>query len=94
MPRYYFHLTTGGEVLSDDDGSDLIDVDAAREEGLKAAREILSQSLVAGGQLDLTQQIDVADEAGRTLLTIPFRTAVRLEVPVDDTHAVVSASNL
>ena len=83
MPRCYFHLTTGGETLNDDEGSDLIDVEAAREEGLKAAREILSISLVASGQLDLTQQIDIADEAGRTLLVIPFRSAVSVEVPVE-----------
>ena len=83
MPRYYFHLATGGEILNDYEGSDLIDVEAARKEGLRAAREILSISLVASGQLDLIQQIDITDEAGRTLLAIPFRSAVSVEVPVE-----------
>jgi Domain of unknown function (DUF6894) len=61
--------------------SDLIDVEAAHGQALKAAREILSQSLLASGRLDLAQQIDIANEAGRTLLAVPFGTAVTMELP-------------
>jgi hypothetical protein len=81
MPHCYFHLTAGAVLLRDEEGSDLIDVEAARGQALKAAREILSQSLLASGRLDLAQQIDIADGAGRTLLAVPFGTAVTVELP-------------
>ena len=64
MSQYYFHLIAGAVVLRDEEGSDLIDVEAARGQALKAAREILSQSLLASGRLNLAQQIDIADERG------------------------------
>jgi uncharacterized protein DUF6894 len=43
MPMYYFHLLDD-ETLSDVDGTDLIDVDAARAHATVVARELMLNS--------------------------------------------------
>jgi hypothetical protein len=43
MPRYYFHLDDD-EKLVDTDGTDLVDVDAAREHAAAVARELTANS--------------------------------------------------
>jgi hypothetical protein len=43
MPRYYFHLDDD-EKLVDADGTDLVDVDAAREHAAAVARELTAHS--------------------------------------------------
>lgn len=40
MPLYFFHLSNGVEILPDDDGIELADVQAAHDEALTAAREL------------------------------------------------------
>jgi hypothetical protein len=42
MPRYYFH-TEDGRSLGDNEGVELVDLDAAKAEGLTTLGEILSK---------------------------------------------------
>jgi Domain of unknown function (DUF6894) len=42
MPHYYLHIRDGTELVEDPDGTDLPDLEAARQEALEGAREMLA----------------------------------------------------
>jgi hypothetical protein len=44
MPRYYFNVRQNKFLLKDDEGADLADLNAVREEAVASAREILSEA--------------------------------------------------
>jgi hypothetical protein len=76
MARFYFHIRRGDEFVRDTEGVDFPDVEAARREGLLAAREMLAEMLLNNEIVD-GQQFEIADEGGDTVATIPFRSAIR-----------------
>ncbi len=71
MPRYYFHVRNGPSVDQDHDGMDLPDLEAAHAEALRTASELLGEVPGFGPQT----MIEVTDEAGRMVLTVPFSEA-------------------
>jgi hypothetical protein len=73
MPRYYFHIRRG-DVFEDKDpdGEDLFDLEDAHAEALQVARDYWED----WGPLDTGTVIDVVDEAGRTVLTVPISEAI------------------
>ena len=77
MPRFHLHLQDG-ERLCDEHGMVFDGLDAAREEAVRAARDMMCDQ-VRRGYLSLRDRIEITDEAGRELLTLRFREAVRLE---------------
>ena len=48
MPRYFFHLDECGTVIADPEGSELPDLDAARERAGLEARQIMSAEIKQG----------------------------------------------
>jgi hypothetical protein len=46
MPRYYFHIREGDEMVRDEEGLDCEDARTARHEAIESAREIMSESLL------------------------------------------------
>ncbi len=50
MARYFLHLVDGDDVICDPEGSDLPSIDAAREQALLSAREILAEAIKLGAQ--------------------------------------------
>src|SRR5688572_20597270 len=44
MPRYYFHVRTGGSLRRDPDGRDLPDIDAARKSAVAMACRTWSEN--------------------------------------------------
>ena len=76
MPRYFFHLRSSDQRIDDPEGSELPDLLSARAEALEAARQILSETLRAGGILD-GQAFEIADEAGHVLDVVPLKSAIR-----------------
>lgn len=38
MPRYFFHVVEGTHIIFDDEGSDLLDLDAVQKEAVQSAR--------------------------------------------------------
>jgi len=77
MPRFFFNLRN--EISVDDkEGQDLPDSDRAREVAVHHARGIMSED-VKDGRLVLRDEIDVVDEQGETILTLPFRDAIDIE---------------
>jgi hypothetical protein len=73
MPLYYCHIRNRDELEVDPDGTELPDIDAALTEALKVARELTAE--IPG--YDGSTVIEIADEDGRTVLTLPFSDALR-----------------
>lgn len=77
MPRYYFHLHNG-TTARDEEGRELPDLEAARQEAISAARELMGEDLKAG-LLRLGHRIEIGDADGSELLVVPFAEAVMIE---------------
>lgn len=84
MPHYHFNLHNSVGFVEDEEGRDLSDLDAARQEGLDDIRSIVAED-VRHGRLDLCGRLEVVDGAGRLLLTLAFADALDIsdapEVP-------------
>ena len=76
MAKFYFHIRRGEELVTDEQGVDLPDVEAARNEGLLAAREILAEMLLHNEVVD-GQEFQIANDQGELVATIPFRSVIR-----------------
>lgn len=48
MPRFFFTVLSGKNVLDDQEGSDLLSPDHAIEEALKDARALMSEAILQG----------------------------------------------
>ena len=77
MGRYFFHLYECGTASLDDTGIEHDDIEDVRAEACKAAREVMCAELQEG-RLCLACYIEVKDEAGAVVLTVPFRDAVTI----------------
>jgi hypothetical protein len=71
MPRYFFNLVMGKVVHYDRKGSDLEGAEAARQFALQSARDLTMRRLTHKA-LPSECSIEVADESGNVLLTVPF----------------------
>jgi hypothetical protein len=67
MPRYFFNIRDGYEVDEDEEGVELPDLEAAKAEALATVEE-LRDELADAGNIEL----EITDETGRRLLTVPF----------------------
>ncbi|QFU16521.1 DUF6894 family protein [Microvirga thermotolerans] len=67
MPRFYFNIRDGYELDEDEEGIELPDLEAARAEALATVEELRGQ-LADAANIEL----EIADESGRRLLTVPF----------------------
>jgi hypothetical protein len=74
MPMYYFHIRDGSTFEIDPDGTELPDISAAHAEALKVAHELLREVADLGQKAVL----EIADEHGRTVLTMPLSDALWL----------------
>lgn len=77
MRTYFFHLEMCGVSYPDEEGRRLSDPEAARQMAVLDARELLSGE-VRAGRLCLDCLINVADETGEVLLSVPFHETVML----------------
>lgn len=82
MPRYFFHVYDD-LIIRDQDGIDFADAEAACAAALAGAREMMCDQLMKG-RLCLYHCIEVEDEGGKTILTLPFGEAVRIETAKPD----------
>ena len=74
MPRYYFHIHDGREIL-DDDGLELPDLAAAREMAILNSGEILKNGAGPGMWAGEPWRMWVTDEpggGGKTFFTLQF----------------------
>ena len=77
MPNYFFHIYDATGTLQDDEGMVLPNLDAARTEAIQSAREILAETIRAGGVVD-GRRFEVADESGDILFVVPFADVLKL----------------
>ena len=69
MRRYFFHIHDGASSL-DDEGTELPSLDAAREEALRTAGELLRDRRAPWN--GTPWRMEVTDEAGEILFTLGF----------------------
>lgn len=82
MARFFFDIHVGPYLISDDEGQELPNAEAARNEALKVLPEIARDRLPNEHQRDFT--CDVRDESGQVIYTVtlsvssfrPLRSAV------------------
>ena len=77
MSRYFFHVYSDAVAL-DEDGQDLASPAIAREAALLAAREFAAEEISQRGQLNLRHRVEVEDEQGRPVFTLPFSAAFKI----------------
>lgn len=77
MPKFFFNLRDDVWV-EDCEGKELPDAAKAREEAVRYARGMMSED-VKDGRLVLKDEIDIVDEKGDPVLTLPFRDAIDIE---------------
>ena len=80
MPRYFFHLRDGGDVLLDPEGRKLHGLDDVARQALFEARSLISQEALQG-LIDLTQRIEVEDERRNLVHRLAFTEAVDIVKP-------------
>jgi hypothetical protein len=66
MSRFYFHLRDGDQLVTDDEGTDLPDLFAARREAVLCARELVAEA-IKSGRRRVPEFLIIADETGREL---------------------------
>ncbi|MGZ8352808.1 MAG: DUF6894 family protein [Allosphingosinicella sp.] len=74
MPRYFFDLHNDIESR-DHEGKELPNLAAAREKATASDREMICSSIQTRGSVNLDHRIDVRDETGDVVMTVPFREA-------------------
>ena len=80
VPQFFFHIR-GGEIECDDEeGMDLPDKDAARQEAVRSARDLLAAAVLEG-RLPLHESIVVTEGGGGTIITVTFGEAVGAAPP-------------
>jgi hypothetical protein len=78
MTRFYFHIREGDKLQKDTTGVELPSVEAAREEALASARDILVDEIKHGDALD-DRRFEVWDDMGVPHFILPLRDAIRIE---------------
>ena len=77
MPKFYLDLHECGVTSADEHGFEFPDVDTARAQALAAARSIMAAE-VQEGRLCLDCRIEVRDADRQSVMTLPFRSAIKL----------------
>lgn len=78
MPTFHLHLINAHVDADDVEGHDLPSLEVARAKALDGIRDFLSAEL-RNGTLDLRGRVDIEDEVGAVLITIPFAEAVAIK---------------
>lgn len=77
MARYFMHLRDGTEQILDPEGLEFPTIEALRKAVLASARDLMTGD-VREGVIDLRFRIDVEDESGDLVYTLPFKHAVNI----------------
>jgi hypothetical protein len=74
--RFYLHIYGPNCALEDDEGYELPNAEAAREEAIKSARELMAESLRFGRPMGRNCFFRILDEGGHTVADVPFADAI------------------
>ena len=75
MSRFYLHQQIANGIIEDPDGTEAVDLAAARHEAILAARQLLANAILAG-VAPLGRAFRISDDTGKVLLTVPFSDAL------------------
>jgi hypothetical protein len=78
VPRFYFHIEGDGWRVSDEEGVEAANVDAARQAAVRAAADMAADGLRTGAGR-VSERIVVADESGTALVAVTVDAALRIE---------------
>ncbi len=77
VPHFWFNVRDGDELILDDEaGCEFANLEAVKTDAIQAARQILDAATSRGTADRLRVQIEIVDEAGRTVLIMPVGYAV------------------
>ena len=76
MPRYFLHLVDSTDVTLDPDGVEM-PPEAIPGAALVQARDCMAGD-VRNGRLDFSYRIDVHDESGKLVHSLPFEEALEI----------------
>jgi hypothetical protein len=77
VARYFMHLRDGTEQILDPEGLEFPSIEAMRKAVLVSARDLMTGD-IREGVVDLRFRIDVEDEGGAIIYTLPFKHAVNI----------------
>lgn len=77
MPRYFFNVRSEDRFVRDAEGGEYANMEAAKVEAERSAREMLADALIKGEEVD-GNRFEVIDESGAVIFTYPFRNAMKL----------------
>jgi len=75
MPRFFLHIDDGTQRIEDEEGSDLLDLAAAREEALGAARQLWAAAILAGQDI-AARRFVITDGDGTVMDTVDMDEAL------------------
>ena len=78
--RYFIHIVTDKERLVDPDGGEFTDLASARAEAIQSARDLMAEELRCGRPVPFVWQVQIANDGGNILLTLPFARLVFSEL--------------
>lgn len=77
MPRFFFNILKDRRLQLDPEGGDFETIGEAVEEARIAAREILSEKVLSGDEID-GQRFEITTEDGTIVEVVPFRSVLNL----------------
>src|SRR5688500_2968315 len=77
VARYFLHLRDGTEQILDPEGLEFGTIEAVRKAVLVSARDLMPGD-IREGVIDLRFRIDVEDEGGEIVYSLPFKHAVNI----------------
>jgi hypothetical protein len=86
MPRYFFHLSFGQRTVPDEEGVELLNRTAARDEALAVVRDLANPEHRGNPRRWASWFLDVADETGGFFRTPIGHPALELVTPETDTR--------
>ena len=78
MPRFYFHVIDDLVAL-DEEGVELPNLQAVESQAVLGAQELIAEEVRVRGRVPLHHRIEVTDERGEVVMTVPFKDVVKLE---------------
>lgn len=78
MPRYFLHIHNAHGAAEDDEGLTAASLSEAREKAVAGIRSLLGAE-AANGEINFKGRIDISDEGGKLLLSVPFSEAVAVK---------------
>jgi hypothetical protein len=83
MPRFFFNILNNRRLQVDQEGVDFATIDEAVEEARMSAREILSEKVLSGDEID-GQRFEITTDDGTIVEVVPFRSVLNLHISGDE----------